>query len=63
MLRDLRAADLTPVQISRQAIDALQELAGGLEPAIRGETKTRYLHDANDMSIGHEEPAMMPASR
>lgn len=56
-LRHLRPADLKPEQITRPAIEALQELAGCLEPVIRGETETWFVHDEHDMSGGHEESA------
>lgn len=54
-LRGLRPASLAPSQITRSAIEALQELAGCLEPAIRGETQTWFVHDEHDTSGGHEE--------
>lgn len=60
-LRDLRPAALTPAQITRQAVDALLELAVCIEPAIRGEIKTWFVHDEHDMSGGHEESATSDA--
>jgi hypothetical protein len=54
-LRDLRPASLMPPQITREAVDALRGLAESLEPSIKGETMTWFVHDEHDMSDGYED--------
>jgi dsDNA-specific endonuclease/ATPase MutS2 len=54
---DLRRGELSAENFSRENVQALRDLAISLEPAIRGETQTWFVHDECDMSGGHEESA------
>lgn len=54
-LRDLRPASLMPPQITIEAVNALRGLAESLEPSIKRETMTWFVHDEHDMSGGYED--------
>lgn len=52
---DLSQSEMTVESFSRAKVDRLRAVAKVLEPSIRSETQTWFVHDECDLSGGHEE--------
>lgn len=55
---ELRQGELTPESFSKEKIMILRDLAARLEPKIKEETTTWFVHEECDLSGGYRETAI-----